>query len=102
MNKPQSIEDILDMAGFQIYPHEANIKRTEAKAAIEAMIRDIIGQDEMSLVMSPRYMKTDSTGRVDNTWTSEDDAYREAHIKTSLQIQQRLRASKYNLKLEKE
>ena len=108
MNKPQSIEDILEScreqdwawSGEDEYSTETfNVDK--AKASIEAMVRDIIGQDELSLVMSPG-IKIGLTGRVDNTWTSEHDTYREAYIKTSLQMQQRLRASKYNLKLEKE
>lgn len=110
MNKPQSIDEILDRLQLQAIGRSEHLTNPmmykldikEAKSAIEAMVREIIGRDELSLVMSPRYMKIDSTGRFDNTWTNEDDAYREAHIKTSLQMQQRLRASKYNLKLEKE
>jgi len=110
MNEPQSIEKILmniadeaaGLASVNYYDHdEIRDYVTEAKASIEAMVRDIIGQDELSLVMSPG-IKIGLTGRVDNTWTSEHDTYREAYIKTSLQMQQRLRASKYNLKLEKE
>lgn len=90
MNKPQSIEDILDSCieehwgwdGEVEYPFdEFNV--AEAKAAIEAMVRDIIGED----VPEPKF----NDGLSDIRFGRNEEKY-----------EQRLRASKYNLKLEKE
>ena len=95
MNEPQSIEDIFESCREQDWGWDGdNEYSTEtfnvdkAKAAIEAMVREIIGPDgEVTSYIRPQgYPGVDLTQSYYN----------------SLRKEQRLRASKYNLKLEKE
>lgn len=93
MNKPQSIDQILhaykDMSMNGTERGYSGMTFEEAKAAIEAMVREIIGDD------LPTFGPQNEAGDI-----SEDDymiaGYNDA------KYHQRLRASKYNLKLEKE
>lgn len=85
MNEPQSIDSVLEAFASYIRsmgftsPPRNSLSKDEAKAAIEAMVREIIGEDYPTTPYSP-----------------------DGHDENSLLAKQRLRASKYNLKLEKE
>ena len=96
MNEPQSIEKVLvklyiegDLYGDE--PRDECV--AEAKAAIEAMVREIIGEDTRYATdtVMQRFAEAITAGHL----TQVD-------YKNQLRKEQRLRASKYNLKLEKE
>jgi len=82
-----NIDEILDRLQLQAIGRSEHLTNPimykldikEAKAAIEAMVREIIGEDYPTTPYSP-----------------------DGHDENSLLAKQRLRASKYNLKLEKE
>jgi len=91
MNEPQSIDQVLDNLTFEVLKWnygassaETKMEQHKAKAAIEAMVREIIGEDEAFY---------------------ESDGENLRNIKVLINDRKqgaRLRASKYNLKLEKE
>lgn len=100
MNEPQSIDKILDRLQLQAIGRSEHLTNPmvyqldikEAKIAIEAMVREIVGE-------SRNYRKYEPCPRCNGQYQykcSCDDA------EDQLLAEQRLRASKYNLKLEKE
>jgi hypothetical protein len=102
MNEPQSIDDVILEAineGWFLRSHgdypngftgsDVRNIQNKAKAAIEAMVREIIGDN------LPTFGPQNEAGDI-----SEDDYFAAGY--NDAKCEQRLRASKYNLKLEKE
>ena len=103
MNRSQSIDEILhsiyndgwcngDLGNRASTTYE-ELSILSAKAAIEAMVREIIGEDSRYATdtVMQRFAEAITAGHLT-----------EVDYKNQLRKEQRLRASKYNLKLEKE